>query len=162
MMAAEDAGEIIAIGEAAAGGDLRDGATRSPACVPVGGGATLHPVKLHLENLPSSLAPQRETLERCLEAMNHALPLRQVILFGSHARGDARPDSDVDLCLVADGAERQAEAVRRFSDAMWDIWPCPPFSLVPIAPRRLAEKRASGDFFYATLFSEGVLLAAEN
>ena len=42
--------------------------------------------------------------------MNRALPLRAVYLFGSHARGDARPDSDVDLCLVADGAERQLRA----------------------------------------------------
>ena len=119
-------------------------------------------MKLHLENLPASLVPQRETLARCLEAMNRALPLREVWLFGSHARGDARPDSDVDLCLVAEGAERQSEAIRRFSAAMWDVWPCPPFSLVPIAPARLAEKRESGDFFYATIFSEGVLLAAEN
>jgi predicted nucleotidyltransferase len=46
-------------------------------------------------------------LGRCLEAMNSTMPLRRVILFGSHARGDARSDSDVDLCLVADGAERQ-------------------------------------------------------
>jgi predicted nucleotidyltransferase len=131
-------------------------------CREAPGGRSLRGVKLLLENLPPSLAPQRETLARCLEAMNRALPLREVWLFGSHARGDARPDSDVDLCLVADGAERQSEAVRRFSDAMWDIWPCPPFSLIPIAPQRLAEKRASGDFFYATVLREGVLLAAEN
>ncbi|MBI2839592.1 MAG: nucleotidyltransferase domain-containing protein, partial [Acidobacteria bacterium] len=64
-------------------------------------------MRLSLENLPASLAPQRQTLTRCLEAMDRALPLRRVILFGSHARGDARADSDVDLCVVADGAERQ-------------------------------------------------------
>ncbi len=27
---------------------------------------------------------------------------RRVILFGSHARGDARPDSDIDLLVVVD------------------------------------------------------------
>ena len=53
-------------------------------------------MKLHLENLPPSLAAQRETLAQCLEAMHAAHPLRQVILFGSHARGEARPDSDID------------------------------------------------------------------
>lgn len=119
-------------------------------------------VRLLLENLPPSLAPQRETLARCLEAMDRALPLRAVYLFGSHARGDARPDSDVDLCLVAEGAERQLQASAKFSEAMWDIWPCPPFTLVPIAPARLEEKKASGDHFYATVLGEGVLLATEN
>src|SRR6266571_2103623 len=103
-------------------------------CREARGGRSLHGVKLLLENLPASLAPQRETLARCLEAMNRALPLREVWLFGSHARGEARPDSDVDLCLVAEGAERQLVAAQRFSEAMWEIEDKPSFTLVPIAP----------------------------
>lgn len=119
-------------------------------------------MKLLLDNLPPSLAPQREVLRRCLEAMNAALPLRQVILFGSHARGEARPDSDVDLCLVADGAERQLDAARQFREAIWDVWPRPSLTLVPITPSRLREKNSIGDFFFGTVRKEGVLLASEN
>lgn len=119
-------------------------------------------MKLLLENLPPSLAPQRETLARCLEAMNRELPLREVWLFGSHARGEARADSDVDLCLVAEGAEEQIKAAQRFRKAMWDIEGKPDFTLVPIAPQRLAEKKAIDDHFFGTVLSEGVLLAAEN
>lgn len=77
-------------------------------------------MKLLLDNLPPSLAPQRAVLKRCLEAMDAVSPVRHVILFGSHARGEARPDSDVDLCLVADGAERELEAARQFREAIWD------------------------------------------
>jgi predicted nucleotidyltransferase len=119
-------------------------------------------VKLLLENLPPSLMPQREILRQCLEAMDAALPLRQVILFGSHARGEARPDSDVDLCLVADGAERQLEAAQKFREAIWDVWPRPSLTLVPITPARLREKYFVGDFFFGTVRKEGVLLASEN
>ena len=119
-------------------------------------------MKLVLENLPPSLAAQRETLARCLEAMNRVMPLRAVYLFGSHARGDARPDSDVDLCLVADGATRQLQASARYSDAIWDVLPRPAFTLIPIAPDRLTEKRVSGDPFYKTILEEGVLLASED
>lgn len=119
-------------------------------------------VKLMLENLPPSLAPHRETLRRCLEAMHAALPLREVILFGSHARGEAGPDSDVDLCLVADGAERQLEAARRFREAIWAIWPRPALTLIPISPGRLREKELVGDFFFATIKKEGLRLATEN
>jgi len=119
-------------------------------------------VKLLLDNLPPSLADQRETLARCLEAMDRVAPLRSANLFGSHARGEARPDSDVDLCLVAEGAERQLEAATRFHLAMRPIWPRPSLTLVPIAPRRLQEKQAVGDRFFATILQEGVLLATED
>ena len=119
-------------------------------------------MKLLLENLPPSLHSQREPLARCLEAMGRAARVRQIYLFGSHARGDARPDSDVDLCIVADDAERQLETAQKFRRAMTDIWPCPSFTLLPISTQRLAEKRAVHDHFFATVLKEGVLLASEN
>lgn len=119
-------------------------------------------MKLLLENFPPSLAAQRETLARCLEAMDRALPLRAVWLFGSHARGEARADSDVDLCLVAEGAEQQLQAARQFRRAMRPLLGKPSFTLVPIAPARLAEKQAIGDYFFGTVLSEGVLLASED
>ncbi|MCW5554274.1 MAG: nucleotidyltransferase domain-containing protein [Verrucomicrobiae bacterium] len=119
-------------------------------------------MKLLFENLPHSLAPQRETLARCLEAMNRVMPLRAVYLFGSHARGDARPDSDVDLCIVADGAGKQLETAQRFRREMRPIRPKPSFTLVPITPERLAEQRSIQDFFFETVLREGVRLAEEN
>jgi predicted nucleotidyltransferase len=119
-------------------------------------------MKLVWENFPPSLTAQRQTLASCLEAMDRALPLRAVYLFGSHARGDARPDSDVDLCLVAEGAERQLKAAHEFRRAMRPVRGKPSFTLVPISPARLAEKKAIGDHFFQTILTEGVLLAAEN
>ncbi|GDY23351.1 hypothetical protein LBMAG56_46980 [Verrucomicrobiota bacterium] len=119
-------------------------------------------VKLLLENLPPSLHAQRETLGKCLEAMHAALPLRRVILFGSHARGEARPDSDVDLCLVADGAERQLVAAEQWRGAIWAMHPKISFTLIPITPTRLGEKRACGDFFFNTILQEGVPIVAED
>ena len=94
--------------------------------------------------------------------MNRAMPLRAVYLFGSHARGEARRDSDIDLCIVADGATEQLKAARTFRRALRPIRPKPAFTLVPIAGQRLAEKKANGDFFFSTVFREGILLAAEN
>jgi len=122
----------------------------------------ISPVKLLFNNLPASLAPQRETLARCLEAMNRVMPLRAVYLFGSHARGDARPDSDVDLCIVADGAAKQLEAAQSYSRVMRPIPAKPSFTLIPITPERLSEKKSDGDHFFKTVLKEGVLLATEN
>ena len=123
---------------------------------------TLAAMKLLLDNLPPSLRTQRETLAQCLEAMNRALPLTAVFLFGSHARGEARPDSDVDLCLVAEGAAEQLKAAQKCREAIWEVWPCPAFTLIPITPERLGEKQALGDPFFATVLREGVQVAAQN
>ena len=117
-------------------------------------------MKLLLENLPPSLRDQRDTLAECLTVMDAALPLRAVLLFGSHCRGEARADSDVDLCLIAEGAERQLDAARRYREALWAVWPCPAFTLLPITPSRLAEKRDGRDPFFATVFREGIAIAS--
>jgi predicted nucleotidyltransferase len=119
-------------------------------------------VKLLLEKLPPTLRDHRASLVKCLKAMNCVMPISAVYLFGSHARGDASPDSDVDLCVIAAGAERQLEASARFREAIWDIWPRPALTLVPLTPRRLAEKQACRDHFFETVLEEGVLLATED
>ncbi len=119
-------------------------------------------MQLLLENLPSSLEGQRAALAQCFVAMNRVMRLQAVYLFGSHARGDARPDSDVDLCVVAEEAGRQIEAATRLREAIWNVWPRPALTLVPLTPARLAEKRACGDHFFETVLKEGVLLATED
>ena len=51
---------------------------------------------------------------------------------------------------------------KAFRRALRSIRPKPAFTLIPIAARRLEEKTANGDFFFATVLREGVLLAGEN
>ena len=117
-------------------------------------------MKLLWKNLPKSLHGQRETLARCLETINRVTPVQAIYLFGSHVRGQTRPDSDVDLCIVAEGAERQLKTAQAFGIALRTVWPRPSFTLIPITPQRLEEKKAIGDFFFGTILKEGVLLAA--
>jgi predicted nucleotidyltransferase len=69
------------------------------------------PSTLNLEPPIWAVTPEklREAVRRLVEA---AQP-RQIILFGSHARGDASPDSDVDLMLLQDEVkDPAAESVR--------------------------------------------------
>ncbi len=115
-----------------------------------------------MDNLPTSLSEQRESLKKCLQAMAASMPIRAVYLFGSHVSGKARPDSDVDLCVVADAADPQIPASRRLSEAILTVWPRPAFTLIPITPRRLAEKRAIRDPFFNQVLNQGVLLATED
>ncbi len=125
-------------------------------------GLILFRVKLLLDNLPPGLQSQREPLAKCLQAMSGVARVRAVYLFGSHARGESQPDSDVDLCIVAEDAERQLETAARFREAIWDVWPRPAFTLIPITPARLAEKQSRRDHFFGTVLKEGVLLATQD
>jgi len=45
--------------------------------------------------------------------------LKQVVLFGSRARGDADPDSDLDLVVVLDGPTDPYAEIRRTADLSW-------------------------------------------
>jgi uncharacterized protein UPF0158/nucleotidyltransferase-like protein len=45
--------------------------------------------------------------------------LRQVVLFGSWARGDAQPESDIDLLVVLDRIESGWEELKRMDGILW-------------------------------------------
>jgi predicted nucleotidyltransferase len=47
--------------------------------------------------------------------------LRQLILYGSHARGDATPDSDIDLLVVLDDFDDADQELRRMSPAASEL-----------------------------------------
>ena len=63
---------------------------------------------------PASLA---EAVERITRKFN---PLR-IILFGSWARGDARPDSDLDLLVVLPQVDNKRQAAIRIGNELSDL-----------------------------------------
>ena len=59
----------------------------------------------------------QEVLQHTSDALRqmYGPRLKRVILFGSHARGDAQPDSDIDLLVVLEGPVDILEEARRTS-----------------------------------------------
>ena len=119
-------------------------------------------MKILAENFPHALAQQQLALRQCLQAFNTVYPVHQVLLFGSHARGTPHADSDVDLCIVADGFTAQDQAAIALRRAIGCIRGKPPLTLVPISPARLAEKQRDHDPFFETILREGISLAEED
>jgi predicted nucleotidyltransferase len=79
----------------------------------------------------------------------HNLGVRRVALFGSTARGDASPDSDVDLILEFDKGRKTVDAFMDAADLLEDIFPVPIDVLTPEAfdDRRKARIRSEAVYF---------------
>jgi len=63
----------------------------------------------------------KELLQEMTEKIVREINPRKAVLFGSHARGTARPDSSLDFLIVEDGSfiaqhSRLAEVTRTNSD----------------------------------------------
>lgn len=68
---------------------------------------------------------------------------RRIILFGSHARGQAGPDSDVDLLVVTDrpaGNDASLHLRRKLEYSF-------PLDMIVCDAKRLARRISEGDFF---------------
>ena len=80
---------------------------------------------------------------RCSEATiaAYGAHLRRVLLFGSWARGDAHPESDIDLLVVLDRVESPWEELRRMDEILWrhSYQNDTVISAVPASERELLE-----------------------
>ncbi|MBU4271902.1 MAG: nucleotidyltransferase domain-containing protein [Planctomycetes bacterium] len=80
---------------------------------------------------------------------------RRVILFGSHARGDATPDSDVDLLIVMSTKKSfldQAVEIRRRVRHSF------PLDLIVKTPEDVSWRLSLSDNFLSTIMTEGATL----
>jgi predicted nucleotidyltransferase len=80
----------------------------------------------------------------------------KIILFGSHARGEANEDSDVDMLVIMDFPERRGAYKAAEIEARID----PPFAL-DLLVRRVADVQwhlDQNDCFMKDIIKEGVVL----
>jgi uncharacterized protein len=79
----------------------------------------------------------------------------RVVLFGSHARGEASRDSDVDLLVVMEG---KGEPVERAVQIRMQVRPPFPVDILVRSPERVRERIAMGDNFMREVVEKGVVL----
>jgi predicted nucleotidyltransferase len=60
-----------------------------------------------------------QVLQEFTQQLRLRFPDAQVWAFGSRARGEAMPDSDLDVCVVLDQLDEQRD--REISDIAWEV-----------------------------------------
>ena len=68
-----------------------------------------------------SLIAQPECLPEAVQRIVRKFDPLRIILFGSWARGDARPDSDIDLLVVLPHVDNKRQAAIRIGNALSDL-----------------------------------------
>ncbi len=86
--------------------------------------------------------------------------LRQIILYGSYARGDFKPDSDVDIMILLDMSDLELKKYsQRLSCMTYDFNLDNDIDIKPIAKSEEHFKKWIVNYpFYANIHKEGVLL----
>jgi predicted nucleotidyltransferase len=82
-------------------------------------------------------------------------PLK-ILLFGSRARGDARPDSDLDLLIIEDSNLPRYRRSARYRRALCGVFPAK--DIVVWTPQEVEDWKAVPNAFISSVLREGKLL----
>ncbi|MGQ9629428.1 MAG: nucleotidyltransferase domain-containing protein [bacterium] len=99
-----------------------------------------------------------KAIQNILEKLVSGYAPQKVILFGSYAYGNPRPDSDIDLLIIKETSERFIDrwvSVRRIlSDSKRAI----PLDVLVLTPQEVSRRLAVGDQFVAEILEKGDVL----
>ncbi len=126
-----------------------------------------------VENLSRLSNAERKALIAYRDALLRYLPgrVRRLVLYGSRARGDAEPDSDLDIAVIVAGRDQRTPDGWRlapFSDPLWQeiVNTACDVSLahgIYLSPIVLTEDRLSEESpFIRSIRSEGIEIWSQN
>lgn len=85
----------------------------------------------------------------------------KIILFGSAARGEVGPDSDVDLFIVKDDKKPRHRRSVDVREALREAAYTFPLDILVYTPKELEYRLWLGDFFVKRVMKEGKVLYAK-
>lgn len=100
-----------------------------------------------------------EIIKQIQQIIRKTEPTATAILYGSEARGDARPDSDIDVLILLEGEKRDLRREEEVSGALYDIELKTGVLISPmIMLRSQWENRPFKTPFYINVMNEGIRL----
>ena len=100
---------------------------------------------------------RKDIVNQISQAIRRVDPTATAILYGSEARGDARPDSDIDVLILLDGDRRDLKHEDRLSGELYEIELATGVLVSPmIMLRKQWENRPFKTPFYVNVMNEGI------
>lgn len=100
-----------------------------------------------------------DIVEQIRKVVHEVAPTAKAILFGSEARGDARPDSDIDLLILMDGDKLSLESEEVVTLPLYELELKTAVTINPIVMlKKLWDNRPFKTPFYINIVNEGVVL----
>lgn len=103
-----------------------------------------------------SKVPDAELTEEIVRRIVQAVDPDRVILFGSRARGEIRPDSDIDLLVIAASSEPRYRRAVPLYGVLSDL--LMPMDIVVYTPQEVEEWSRVPQAFVTTAIREGKVL----
>ena len=102
----------------------------------------------------------QNTIEGIVAKLVAGYEPQKVVLFGSHARGDPRPDSDIDLLVIKDTEERMIDRCVQVRRIVSDPNRFIGLELLVLTPEEVSRRIAVGDQFIGQIIEKGKVLYA--
>ncbi len=99
---------------------------------------------------------EAELLQIITERIRSVIDAEKIVLFGSRARGDARPDSDFDALVIAESDKPRYKRGAPIYLALADFWH--QVDVVVYTPAEVEEWRGARRAFVTTALREGKVL----
>jgi predicted nucleotidyltransferase len=107
---------------------------------------------MEAQRTPIVEAVVREMVQRILQVGDP----QKVVLFGSRARGEARPNRDYDLLVIEPSSQPRYKRTAKYRRALIGVHPAK--DIVVWTPDEVAEWRNVPNAFVTTALGEGVVL----
>ena len=99
-------------------------------------------------------------IRRVLQRLVAEYAPRRVILYGSYARGEPGPDSDIDLLIVKETSARFLDRWTSVQRILSGTHHAIPVDALVLTPEELEARLARGDLFLAEILEKGEVLYA--
>jgi uncharacterized protein len=102
---------------------------------------------------------RKEIIHDMKEIIQSVSPGAEIILFGSEARGDSKPDSDIDVLILVNKEKLSFEDKSVITDPLYDIEIKTGVSISPIVyTKKQWDSRPFKTPFYINVMNEGIAI----